>query len=71
MVQLRGYLERILGPLLKAILQLMANVLKPLNKSVLELSGLTAAASATDVAVQQKMFGSGMHPAMLVSRPSN
>ena len=49
----------------------MANVLKPLNKSVLELSGLTAPASATDVAVQQKMFGSGMHPAMLVSRPSN
>ena len=33
--------------------------LKPLVKTVLIPSGLTAAASATDAAVHKKMFGSG------------
>ena len=37
----------------------MKNVLKPLAKSVLIPLGLTVAASATDVAIHQKMFGSG------------
>ena len=35
----------------------MGNVLKPLAKSVLIPLGLTAAASATDAAIQKKMFG--------------
>ena len=36
----------------------MKNVLKPLAKSVLILLELTAAASATDAAIQKKTFGS-------------
>ena len=37
----------------------MKNVLKPLAKSVLIPLGLTAAESATDAAIQKKMFGPG------------
>ena len=50
------FLDRSLGPLLTSALPLMKNVLKPLAKSVLILSGLTAAASATDAAIHKKMF---------------
>ena len=37
----------------------MKNVRKPLVKSILIPLGLTAAASATDAAIHEKMFGSG------------
>ena len=37
----------------------MKNVLNSLAKSVLIPLGLTTAASATDAAIQNKMFGSG------------
>ena len=37
----------------------MKNVLTPLAKSVLIPLGLTAAASATDAAIQKKIYGSG------------
>ena len=37
----------------------MKNVLNSLAKSVLIPLGLTTAASATDAAIQKKMFGSG------------
>ena len=40
-------------------LYLIVNVLKPSAKSVLIPSGLTAAASATYVAIHKKVFGSG------------
>ena len=40
-------------------LRLMKNVLIPLAKNVLLLLGLTAAASATDEAIQKKLFGFG------------
>ena len=53
-----GFLGRLLGPLLKTGLPLIGNVLKPLAKSVLIPLGLTAAASATDAAVHQEIFGS-------------
>ena len=43
----------------------MKNVLKPLAKSVLVALGVTAAA-ATDVAIQKKIFWSGM-TAMIIS----
>ena len=56
-VQPRGFLGRLLGPLVKT--GLPWNVLKPLAKSVLILLGLIAAASATDVAIQKKIHGSG------------
>ena len=39
---------------------LTENVLKPLAKRVLIPLGLTAAASATDAAIQKKTFGSSM-----------
>ena len=44
----------------------MKNVLKPLAKSILIPSGLTAAASATDAAIDKKIFGSG-HPSDFAS----
>ena len=53
------FLDRILRPLLKTGLLLIVNLLKPLAKSVLVPLGLTAAASATDVAIHKKMFWSG------------
>ena len=49
-------LGTLLGPLLKTGLPSIENVLKPLAKSVLIPLGLTAAASATDVAIHKKMF---------------
>ena len=55
-----GFLGRILGPLLKTGLPLKGNVFKPLAKSVLIQLGLTAAASATDAAIHETMFGSGV-----------
>ena len=54
-----GFLGRLLGPLLKAGLPLIGNVLKPLAKSISIPLGLTAAASATDAAIHTKMFWSG------------
>ena len=48
MIQLGGFLGRLLGPLLKTGLQLMENVNKPLATSVLIPLGLTAVASEAD-----------------------
>ena len=54
-----GFLDRVLGPLLKTGLPLIGSLLKPLAKSILIPLALTAAASATDAAIHKKMFGSG------------
>ena len=54
MIQSRGFLGRLLGPLLKTGLPLMKNVIKPLAKSVLIPLGLTAAASAADAGIHEK-----------------
>ena len=54
MTQSGGFLDRLLGPLLKTGLPLMKNVIKPLAKSVLIPLGLTAAASATDAGIHKK-----------------
>ena len=59
MIQSGGFLNRLLGPLLKTGLPLIKNVIKPLAKSVLILLGLTAAASAADAGIHKKMLGSG------------
>ena len=56
MIQLGGFLGRLLGPLLKAGLQLIKNVMKPLAKSVLIPLGLTAAASAADAGIHKKSY---------------
>ena len=50
--QSRGFIDNLLGPLLKAGLPLTGNVLKPLAKSVLIPLGLTAA-------IHNKLFWSG------------
>ena len=55
-VNLGGFLGRLLGPLLKTESPIMKNVLKPLTKSVLIPLGLTAAASATDAVIHKKIF---------------
>ena len=60
MVQLQGFLGRLLGPLLKTGLPLKKHVLKLLAESVLIPLGLKAAASATDTAIQKKIFESGI-----------
>ena len=54
MMQSRGFLGRILGPLLKAGLPLIKNVIKPLDKSVLIPLGFTAAASVADAGIHKK-----------------
>ena len=51
----RGFLGRLLRPLLKTGLPLIKNVLKPLAQSFLIPLGLTTAA-ATDAAIHKKMF---------------
>ena len=61
MVQLGGFLGRILGPLLKTGLPFMKNVIKPLATVLIPL-GLTATASATDAGIYKKMLRSGKHP---------
>ena len=58
-IQLGGFLGRLLGPLLKTGLPLMKSVIQPLAKTVLIPLGLTAAASAADAEIHQKILGSG------------
>ena len=57
-IQSGGFLGRLLGPLLKAGLPLIKNVIKPLAKSVLIPLGLTAATSAADAGIHKKILGS-------------
>ena len=59
MIQSRGFLGRLLDPLLKTGLLLIKNVIKPLAKSVLIPLGLTAAASAADGGIHKKILRSG------------
>ena len=60
MIQSGGFPGRLLGPLLKTGLPLIKNVIKPLAKSVLIPLGLTAAPSAADAGIHNKIiFGFG------------
>ena len=54
MIQLAGFLGRLLGPLPKTGLPFIKNVIKLLAKSVLFPLGLTAAASTTDAGIYNK-----------------
>ena len=58
---------RILRPLLKTGIPLMKNVTKPLAKSVLIRSSLTASASATEAGIYKKILGPGS-PSDVVQR---
>ena len=61
-IQLGGFLGRLLRPLLKTGLPLMKNVIKELAKSVLIPLVWTAAASAEDAEIHKKVLGSAHHP---------
>ena len=67
MIQLGGFLGRLLGPLLKTGLPLIKNVIKPLAKSVLIPLGLTAAALAADAGIHKKLLGSGNTTTLIIS----
>ena len=54
MIQSGGFLSRLLGPLLKTVLPLIKNVIRPLPKSVLIPLGLIPAASAADAGIHKK-----------------
>ena len=66
-----GFLERLLGPLLKTELSLIGNVLKTLAKSVLIPLGLTAATSAIEAAIPKKMFGSDFATLIISNEETN
>ena len=58
----KGRFLRFLAPLLKSGLPLLKSVIKPLG-----MLGLTAAASATDAAINKKKLGSGKHTTLIIS----
>ena len=66
MIQLGGFLGRLLSPLLKTGLPLIKNGIKPLAKSVLVPFGLTAAASAADAGIHKKILGLGHNNTTLI-----
>ena len=67
MIQLGGFLDRILAPLLKTGLPLMKSVIQPLAKSVLIPLELIAAASAADAGIHKKKLGSGHNTTLIIS----
>ena len=50
---------------------LIGSALKPLAKSILIPLGLTAAASATEVAIHKNMFGSGFTTLIILNKEMN
>ena len=58
----KGEFLKFLMPLLKSGLPLLKSVVKPLG-----MLGLTAAASATDAAINKKALGSGNHTTLIIS----
>ena len=60
MIQSGGLLGRLLGPLLKTGLPVMKDVIKPLATSALGPLGLTAAATAGDSGIRQKILACGI-----------
>ena len=58
----KGGFLRFLAPLLKSGLPLLKYVIKPVG-----MLGLTAAASATDAAINKKIRGSGNHTTLIIS----
>ena len=58
----KGGFLRFLAPLLKSGLPLLKSVIKPFG-----MVGLTAAASATNAAINKKILGSGNHTTLIIS----
>ena len=67
MIQLGGFLGRLLSPFLKTVLPFISNVIKPSAKSVLISLGLTAATSAADSGIHKKILGSGNMTTLIIS----
>ena len=69
MIQLGGFLDRLLGPLLRTGLPLMKSVIQTLAKSVLILLRLTAAAAAAAsvAGIYKKILGSGHNTTLIIS----
>ena len=67
MIQLGGFLGKLLGPLLRRGLPLMKSVIQPSAKSVLIPLGLTAAPSAADAGIHKKILGSGHNTTLIIS----
>ena len=67
MIQLGGFLSRLLGPLLKTGLPLMESLIQPLAKSVLIPLRLTGAASAADAGIHKKILRSGHNTTLIIS----
>ena len=67
MIKLRGFLGRLLGPLLKTELPLMKNIIQPLAKSVLIPLELTVASAAADAEIHKKISGSGHNTTLIIS----
>ena len=67
MIQLGGFLGRLLGPLVRAGLPLMKSVVQPLSKSVLIPLGLTAAAADADAGIHKKILGCGHNTTLIIS----
>ena len=62
MIQSGGFFGRLLNPLLKTGLPLLKNVINSLAESVWFPLGLTAAVSAADAGIHNKILGLGKHP---------
>ena len=67
MIQSRGFLGKLLRPLLKTGLTLIKNVITPLAKRVLIPLGLTAAAAVADPGIHKKILGSDGHTTLIIS----
>ena len=67
MIQLGGFLGRLLGPLLKTGLLLTKNVIQLLAKSVLIPLRLTAAASAADAGIHKKSYDLVINTTAIIS----
>ena len=67
MIQLGGFLGKLLGPLLRTGLPLMKSVIQPLAKKVLIPLGLTAAASASDGGIHKKILNSDHNTTLIIS----
>ena len=66
MIQLGGFLGRLLGPLLKTGLPLIKKFIKSLAKSVLIPLGLTTTATTADVGIHKKILESGNNITTLI-----
>ena len=66
-IQSEGFLGRLLGPVLRAVLPLMKSVIQPLDKDFLIPLGLTAAPSAADGGIHKKILGSGNNTTLIIS----